>query len=216
MEATEKVLTKQARLVEWDSIKDSPPTELKVLPIVAIPHKSKEFHSILDLLFQLRLANGGVRLSVKDTTEKTALSEAINQLGKCLSCVIHAFAEADEDAKILMAKWDIKDGFWRMDCAEGKEWNFAYVLPQEDGKPITLVVPTSLQMGWVESPPYFCTATETSCDISTEYIETLVNSIPRHVFEKHVVEAPEYITLPEMGNESNGFRIWLKCMLMTS
>jgi hypothetical protein len=62
-----------------------------------------------------------------------------------------------------------------MDCAEGEEWNFAYVLPQEDGKPIMLVVPTSLQMGWVESPPYFCAATETLRDISTEYCETAVN-----------------------------------------
>jgi hypothetical protein len=51
VEATEKVCMKQARLVEWDLIKDSPPTELKVSPIAAIPHKSKEFHSILDLLF---------------------------------------------------------------------------------------------------------------------------------------------------------------------
>jgi hypothetical protein len=197
-------------LVEWDSIKDSPPTELKVSPIAAIPHKSKEFCSILDLSFQLRLANGGVRSSVNDTTEKTAPAGAIDQLGECLSRVIHAFAEADEDAKIFTAKWDIKDGFWRMDCAEGEEWNFAYVLPQEDGKPITLIVPTSLQMGWVESPPYFCAATETSRDISTEYIETLVNSIPRHKFKKHVVEAPEYITLPEMGNESNGFSYMVK------
>jgi hypothetical protein len=92
-----------------------------------------------------------------------------------------------------------------MDCAEGEEWNFAYVLPQEDGKPITLAVPTSLQMGWVKSPPYFSAATETSCDISMEYIETLVNSLPLHKFKKHIVEAPEYITLPETGNESNGF-----------
>jgi hypothetical protein len=43
------------------------------------------------------------------------------------------------------------------------------------GRLATLVVPTSLQMGWVESPPYFCAATETSRDISTEYIETEVN-----------------------------------------
>ena len=34
-----------------------------------------------------------------------------------------------------------------MDCAEGEEYNFAYVLPQEEEKPVTLVVPTSLQMG---------------------------------------------------------------------
>jgi hypothetical protein len=104
-----------------------------------------------------------------------------------------------------MAKWDIKDGFCRMDCVEGEEWNFAYVLPQEEGKPITLVVPMSLQMGWVKSPPYFCAATETSCDISTEYIETLVNSLPRHKFEKHVVEAPEYAKFPETGDDSDKF-----------
>ncbi len=205
VEAREKVRTKQARLVEWDSIKDGPPTELKVSPIAAIPHMSKEFCSILDLSFQLRLSNGGVCSSVNDNAKKTAPAGTTDQLGKCLSRVIHAFVEADENAKIFMAKRDIKDRFWRMDSAEGEEWNFAYVLPQEDGKPITLVVPTSLQMGWVESPPYFGAATETSCDISTEYIETLVNSLPRHKFKKHVVEAPEYEALLEMGKESDEF-----------
>jgi hypothetical protein len=36
---------------------------------------------------------------------------ALDQLGYALSRIIHAFAEADDDAKIFMAKWDIKDGF---------------------------------------------------------------------------------------------------------
>jgi hypothetical protein len=83
-----------------------------------------------------------------------------------------------------MAKWDIKDGFWRMDCREGKEWNFSYVLPQPEGKPIMIVVPTSLQMGWVTSPPYFCTATETARDIATEYTDMPVSSILEHKFTK--------------------------------
>jgi len=47
-----------------------------------------------------------------------------------------------------------------MDCRAGEEWNFSYVLPQPEGTPVMIVVPTSLQMGWVESPPYFCTATK--------------------------------------------------------
>jgi hypothetical protein len=72
---------------------------------------------------------------------------ALDQLGQALSRIIHAFAEADDNAKIFMAKWDIKDGFWRMDCEEGEEYNFIYVLPQEEGMPITLVVSTSLQVG---------------------------------------------------------------------
>ncbi len=36
-----KVRTNQARVVEWDSIKDNPLAELKILPIAAIPHKFK-------------------------------------------------------------------------------------------------------------------------------------------------------------------------------
>jgi len=159
----------------------------------------------LDLSFRLRLKNGGVRTSVNGTTEKTAPAGAIDQIGKCLSRIIHAFAEADDEAKIFMAKWDIKDGFWRIDYAAGEEWNFAYVLPQEEGEPLTLVVPTSPQMGWVDSSPYFCAATETSRDISTEYIKTEVNSLHRHKFEHYVVGAPAYTDLPESGQDPQGF-----------
>ncbi len=57
----------------------------------------------------------------------------------------------DKNTKIFMAKWDVKDGFWRMCCEEGDEYNFAYVLPQAEDQPIIIVIPTSLQMGWVES-----------------------------------------------------------------
>ncbi len=205
-EATKKVRTKQARLVQWDEIKDNPPKELKISPIGAIPHKSKDFRSILDLSFRLCLVTGGVLASVNDTTEKTATMGAIDQIGKCLSRIIHTFAEADDTAKIFMAKWDIKDGFWQMDCTTGEEWNFAYVLPQEDGKPVTLVVPTSLQMGWVESPPYFCAATETSRDVTTEYIKTKISLLPSHKFEHYAVDSPNYTDLPETAIESKGFR----------
>ncbi len=42
-EVKEKVKIGQAKLVAWDSIKDNPPVELKISPIAAIPHKSKQF-----------------------------------------------------------------------------------------------------------------------------------------------------------------------------
>ena len=155
MEAAEKVQTNQAWLVLWDSIKDKPLKELKISLIAAIPHKSKDYRSILDLSFCLRLKNGGVRASVNNTTKKMAPAGAIDQIGECLLGIIHAFAEADDDTKIFMAKWDVKDGFWQLDCAAGEDWNFSYVLLQLEEQPTTLVVPTSLQMGWVESPPLF-------------------------------------------------------------
>ncbi len=93
------------------------------------------------------------------------------------------FAEADDDAVILLAKWDIQDGFWRLNCQLGQEWNFSYVWPHAPNKPRRLVVPTSLQMGWVESPPYFCAASETARDVAVEYIETPTGYLPAHKFE---------------------------------
>jgi hypothetical protein len=112
-----------------------------------------------------------------------APSGAINQLGHALQRVIHAFAEADEKDKICMAKWDIKDRFWHLDAKTGDEWNFAYVLPQSLGEPVKIVVPTSLQMGWVKSPPYFCAATETSCNIAMKYCKTEIGTLPIHKFD---------------------------------
>jgi hypothetical protein len=106
---------------------------------------------------------------------------------------------------MFMAKWDIKDGFWRMDCAKGEEWNFAYVLPQPEGAPKQLVVPTSLQMGWVESPLYFCVTTETVRDIATEYIKTPVASLPHHKFTKYVIGNQDFNALPEFTEQSTGF-----------
>jgi hypothetical protein len=106
-EALEKVAMGQAMIVDWDTIKDNPPPQMKVLPIAAIPHKSKAFRSILDLLFLLCLRDGTKLPAVNDSTTKTAPSGAINQLGHSLQRVIHAFAEADKSDKIFMAKWDI-------------------------------------------------------------------------------------------------------------
>jgi hypothetical protein len=41
---------------------------------------------------------------MNDTTIKSASKGAIDQLGECLSRIVHAFAEADDEAKIFMAK----------------------------------------------------------------------------------------------------------------
>jgi hypothetical protein len=195
-ESVAKVTAGQAKLILWDQIKDDPPPQLKVSSVTAIPHKSKTFRSILDLSFRLGLKNGGFLESVNKATVKLAPKGALDQLGHALSRIIHAFAEAPEDAKVFMAKWDIKDGFWRIDCEVGEEYNFAYVLPQEAKKPTTLVVPTSLQMGLVESPPYFCAASETARDIAATYSNTRVGSLGSHKFSHHVSGDPDFNSLP--------------------
>lgn len=100
-----------------------------------------------------------------------------------------------------MAKWDIKDGFWRLDCAEGEEWNFCYVLPNLDpAAPIELVVPTSLQMGWIESPPYFCAASETAWDVASQYAETPLGTLAAHKFLSLTQTNTDFINLPATKN----------------
>jgi hypothetical protein len=61
---------------------------------------------------------------------------------------------------------------------------------------MTCVVPTSLQMGWVELPPYFCAATETAQDITTNYCNTPVGSLPQHKFTWHVTGDKDFQALP--------------------
>ena len=90
-----------------------------------------------------------------------SLGGTIDKIGHVLLRLINAFAEAPDCANISQAKWDIKDGFWRLDCREGEEWNFCYVVPQKRGMPIKMMVPTLLYMGWIEPPPYFCKVSET-------------------------------------------------------
>lgn len=204
-EVRQKVLDKQAKLVPWDSIKNNPPRELKISPIAAIPHKSCAFRAIVDLSFGLRLSDGGILAAVNDTTTRTAPKGAIDQLGHSLSRVIHAFAQAADDEKIFMAKWDVAVGFWRLVGRLGDEWNFAYVLPQEEGQPVQLVVPTSLQMGWVESPAYFCSAAETARDVALDYIETSIGDLPQHKFQSETEARQEFQALPET-RRSNDLR----------
>ena len=74
---------------------------------------------------------------------------------------------------------------------------FCYVLPQNPGIPIKLVVPTSLQMGWIESTPYFCTVSETGRDVAEKYIETPVGSLALHNFVKLTEVNSDFAELPK-------------------
>jgi hypothetical protein len=43
-------------------------------------------------------------------------------------------------------------------------------------------------MGWVESPPCFCAATETARYIATEYTDMPLGALSAHKFAKYVVD----------------------------
>lgn len=210
LEVEEKVKKGQARLVTWDDIKHDPPEQLKISPIAMIPHKSRLFRAILDLSFPVTLRDGTIVPSVNDGTTKTAPQGAIDQIGHSLQRIIHAFAAADDDAKFFMAKWDIKDSFWRLDCEQGEEWNFAYVLPPRPGMPTQLVIPTSLQMGWIKSPPYFCAASETARDVAEQYMQLPLGSLHPHKFLPLTELVNDINDLPQSGADTDDCHFMLE------
>jgi hypothetical protein len=88
------------------------------------------------------------------------------ELGNVIPRIIWAMAlSKDEATPFMFSKVDLKDGYWRMAVNAKDAWSFVYVLP--GGKPgdsVQLVIPDALQMGWSESPPFFCVATKTARD----------------------------------------------------
>ena len=63
--------------------------------------------------------------------------------------------------------------------------------------PIKLVVPTLLQMGWIESPPYFCTVLETGRDVAEQCIKTPVGSLAEHKFVEFTEVNSEIVELKD-------------------
>jgi hypothetical protein len=93
-----------------------------------------------------------------------ALNDSMAELGNVLPRLIFAVATTpNAQGPILFSKLDIKDGYWRMVIPKEAEWNFAYVLPKlQPDDPVQLVIPSSLQMGWCDSPAYYCATSETA------------------------------------------------------
>ena len=123
---------------------------------------------ILDLSYKLKINDEILKL-VNDASNKSlAPQHSMYELGNVIPRIIWNMAKApNTGVPILFSKIDLKDGYWRMVVNEADTWNFAYVLPSlNPGDDIELVIPDALQMGWSESPPFFCAATETARDIA--------------------------------------------------
>ena len=188
-ETKEKIKNQYARIVTWRDIKNNLPPKLKISPVAMIPHKSKKYRCILDLSFTLH-KNGKSYSSVNSTTTKLAKQQSMTQLGMTLLRIVATLANNKNTSKpFLFSKLDIKDGFWRMAVNNDEAWNFCYVLPSL--KPSTciddteIVVPNSLQMGWCESPPLFCTGSETARDVIAA-LNKNVDALPEHEFEEQM------------------------------
>ena len=195
-----------AKIVRLGDILNDIPENFKLSPLAMIAHKSRLFRCILDLSFRIYFQRHQGP-SVNHSTTLLAPQKAMAQLGSCIQRIIATLA-AHYNLKypFMFCKLDIKDGYWRMVVSDKDAWHFCYMITPEPSTPIEdilIVVPHSLQMGWRESPPYFCAATETARDVIQNMFVTLP-PLPHHPLEEKMYASttvPNVIPPPELQTE---------------
>jgi hypothetical protein len=71
-----------------------------------------------------------------------------------------------------LAKYDVKDGFYRL-CLRALDClRLALVLPKYEGESQLVAIPLACTMGWVQLPPTFCTMSKTMCDLANHAIQS--------------------------------------------
>lgn len=163
------------KVYTWSELQAKRPSNLKVSPVAVVPQEGRRGRIILDLSFPVtRMVDGKptvVQASVNESTRIQAPQEPVKEIGKVFDRLCGFMKAVPPGKHILFSKEDISDGFWRLVVSEEDCFNFAYVLPQPPGEPLRIVVPAALQMGWVESPGYFCCATETIRDLINYHVD---------------------------------------------
>ena len=173
-----QVLAGFCKVMLWEDVKRIRPRNLKISPVALIPQEGRRGRIILDLSFPVYQEVDGVftatQASVNDTTTLSAPSIPVKEIGKVLPRLLQYMHDTPRGVHVLFTKLDISDGFWRLVVRNEDAFNFAYVLPQPSQEPVRLVIPAAVQMGWVESPGYFCSVTESARDLTQHFIDKMV------------------------------------------
>ncbi len=126
--------------------------------------------------------------SVNDTTALRAPKEAVCKIGKVLPRLLKYNWDTPAGLHILMSKLDISNGYWGLIVWDTDCFNFTYVLPQREGEFCRIVVPSAVQMGWVESPSLFCAVTESACDLAQHFVDAALPLPPHQVKSSMAIE----------------------------
>lgn len=167
------------------------PSETKISRVAVVPQANRRDRIILNLSAQVvfpdsRRKPGRVHPSVNETTVPAEDQEAVRKLGNAARALLMYMFECPPDWEIQWQKIDLSDGFWRMIVEAGKEGNFIFQMPPRPGDTERyFVVPSALQMGWTNSPAYFCTATDITLKLA---LRVLALSVGKEIMEPHRYE----------------------------
>ena len=83
------------------------------------------------------------------------------------------------------SKHDIKDGFYRLFPRAQDSLRLSIVPPKCPGEPQLIGIPMACTMGWVQSPPTFCTMSETVCDLENDAMRSHRLAVSVTSFKPH-------------------------------
>jgi len=119
------------------------------------------------------------------------------QFGAALPRILQKLAYANPAfGPPLLAKIDLSNGYYCVPLSAHAALQLAVVLPPDGQSGRLLGIPLSLPMGWSESPPYFCSFTETCTNLTNHFP---VDS-PSHPY-KHVLEPQQTLPCPDTFHE---------------
>jgi hypothetical protein len=147
---------------------------LRISPPGVVPQRERRPRLIADLTFWMLNAMT-VNLSPKEAM----------QFGRALDRMIHSIVLANPAyGPVKQMKVDLADGFYRVWLQMRDIPKLALVLPPLAGSTEPLIaLPLGLPMGWIESPPWFCVATETVADIANLRLLRPLRTVPPHRLE---------------------------------
>lgn len=157
-------------VLPFDLVKDLP--HLRLSPLGVVPQRNRRPRLIVDLSFW----------GINDDTIRLAPAESM-QFGRTLERILYNVRHANPAfGPVYMSKYDLSDGFYRIPLDPVYAPSLAVLLPVEPEEPPLVAIPLSLPMGWVESPPYFCAATETAADVANQRMH--LSYSPPHPLER--------------------------------
>ena len=127
--------------------------------------------------------------NVNQEAAKGAPPEAM-QLGRALNRILHRIVTEDPaEGPVYLMKLDLADGFYRVPLRDSDIPLLGVAFPVAPGEPPLVAMPLALPMGWTESPPYFCSTTETIADLANDVAHSTW-SPPPHPLEVAAATAP--------------------------
>lgn len=145
-------------VLPYDKIKDLP--NLRIAPLGVVPQRGRRPRPIVDYSFH----------QLNEDTLQLSPAEAM-QFGRTLERLITQVVRADPRfGPVQFFKIDIADGFYRVWVRAQDVPKLGVAFPSLNADQPLVAFPIVLPMGWTESPPYFCTVTETITDIANERI----------------------------------------------